>query len=70
MNAESSRSHSIFTLLVEQRHSETGRMKKAKLFLVDLAGSEKVSKTGASGMGNGDECVCFMVYDVLWCLEY
>eukprot|EP01031_Cornospumella_fuschlensis_P030176 gene30176-36454_t len=49
MNAESSRSHSIFTLLVEQRHMETGRVKRAKLYLVDLAGSEKVSKTGASG---------------------
>lgn len=50
MNAESSRSHSIFSLVIEQRNSDSGRYKKGKLFLVDLAGSEKVSKTGASGM--------------------
>eukprot|EP01039_Chlorochromonas_danica_P008382 gene8382-9240_t len=50
MNAESSRSHSIFSIRIEQKHGETGRCKRGKLFLVDLAGSEKVSKTGASGM--------------------
>ena len=50
MNAESSRSHSIVSILVSQRNSITGRNRTGKLFLVDLAGSEKVSKTGASGM--------------------
>ena len=49
MNAESSRSHSIFSISVHQNDTLTGRQKKARLFLVDLAGSEKVSKTGASG---------------------
>ena len=39
MNAESSRSHSVFTILA-------GR---AKLSLVDLAGSERQSKSGAMG---------------------
>jgi kinesin family protein 5 len=50
MNAESSRSHSIFSISIDQRNSQTGRHKRGTLYLVDLAGSEKVSKTGASGM--------------------
>ena len=52
MNAESSRSHSIFTLVVES--SAIGadgepHLKMGKLHLVDLAGSERSSKTGATG---------------------
>jgi kinesin family protein 5 len=50
MNAESSRSHSIVSLLVNQNNTSNGRNKRGMLFLVDLAGSEKVSKTGASGL--------------------
>ncbi|GAA95055.1 uncharacterized protein L969DRAFT_104727 [Mixia osmundae IAM 14324] len=49
MNAESSRSHSIFVISVNQRNTETGSQKNGNLYLVDLAGSEKVGKTGASG---------------------
>ena len=49
MNAESSRSHSILSLLLSQKNETTGRCRRGKLFLVDLAGSEKVSKTGAQG---------------------
>lgn len=49
MNAESSRSHSIFVITVSQKNVSTGSMKSGQLFLVDLAGSEKVGKTGASG---------------------
>ncbi|KAG9030201.1 hypothetical protein FRB95_004250 [Tulasnella sp. JGI-2019a] len=49
MNAESSRSHSIFLITVQQRNTESGAMKTGNLYLVDLAGSEKVGKTGASG---------------------
>ncbi|KAL0946872.1 hypothetical protein HGRIS_013038 [Hohenbuehelia grisea] len=49
MNAESSRSHSIFLITIQQRNTETGTMKTGNLYLVDLAGSEKVGKTGASG---------------------
>lgn len=49
MNAESSRSHSIFVIGVHQRNTETGSQKAGNLYLVDLAGSEKVGKTGASG---------------------
>lgn len=52
MNAESSRSHSIFTITIEA--SEKGadgeeRLRMGKLHLVDLAGSERQSKTGATG---------------------
>jgi kinesin family protein 3/17 len=50
MNAESSRSHSIFTLYVEQSikdNKENERITLGKLNLVDLAGSERLSKTGA-----------------------
>ena len=50
MNAESSRSHSILSILINQQNSSTGRQRKGKIFLVDLAGSEKISKTGAQGL--------------------
>ncbi|OCF35334.1 kinesin [Kwoniella heveanensis BCC8398] len=49
MNAESSRSHSIFVIGIHQRNTETGSQKSGNLYLVDLAGSEKVGKTGATG---------------------
>ena len=49
MNAESSRSHSIFVLTISQKNLETGSIRSGQLFLVDLAGSEKVGKTGATG---------------------
>merc|ERR1712228_1019251 len=52
MNAQSSRSHAIFTITIEcsekwpdkQQHFRVG-----KLHLVDLAGSERQTKTGATG---------------------
>lgn len=49
MNQESSRSHSILQVTIEQKDTVTGAQKKGTLYLVDLAGSEKVGKTGASG---------------------
>ncbi|XP_071449383.1 kinesin-like protein KIF3A isoform X2 [Hetaerina americana] len=52
MNAQSSRSHAIFTVTVEciQEDSEgEHHLRMGKLHLVDLAGSERQSKTGASG---------------------
>lgn len=49
MNQESSRSHSILQVTIEQKDTVTGSQKKGTLYLVDLAGSEKVGKTGASG---------------------
>jgi len=50
MNAESSRSHSIFTVNIEMMDTTQGEhIRKGKLNLVDLAGSERQAKTGASG---------------------
>jgi kinesin family protein 3/17 len=52
MNSESSRSHSIFTISLEQvsaDNKEEATIKKGKLNLVDLAGSERQNKTGAVG---------------------
>ncbi|XP_052862994.1 osmotic avoidance abnormal protein 3 [Anopheles cruzii] len=53
MNIESSRSHSIFTISLEQMSTsvtgEGATIKRGKLNLVDLAGSERQSKTGATG---------------------
>jgi hypothetical protein len=51
MNQSSSRSHSIFTIVVEcSTNDERGdHIRVGKLNLVDLAGSERQSKTGATG---------------------
>lgn len=49
MNADSSRSHSIFTIQLEMATvDESGEehIKAGKLNLVDLAGSERQAKTG------------------------
>ena len=50
-NAGSSRSHSIFSIVVECCTSDgrAERIRAGKLNLVDLAGSERQSKTGATG---------------------
>ena len=49
MNEQSSRSHSIFLLNVDQKNLKDLSTKSGKLYLVDLAGSEKGNKTGATG---------------------
>jgi hypothetical protein len=59
MNADSSRSHSIFTLVIEcvekfdakatASKDDNSRIRMGKLNLVDLAGSERQNKTGATG---------------------
>ena len=49
MNAESSRSHSLFILTLIMTNLEDSSCKTGKLYLVDLAGSEKIAKTGAQG---------------------
>ncbi|XP_050410130.1 osmotic avoidance abnormal protein 3 isoform X2 [Patella vulgata] len=52
MNADSSRSHSIFTIYLEMANvDESGEehIRAGKLNLVDLAGSERQAKTGATG---------------------
>ncbi|XP_028923700.1 chromosome-associated kinesin KIF4A isoform X2 [Ornithorhynchus anatinus] len=50
MNSQSSRSHAIFTISVEQRkRSDKSSSFCSKLHLVDLAGSERQKKTKAEG---------------------
>lgn len=57
MNSESSRSHAVITLSLEQRVKRTAaahvpkelHFLRSKLHLVDLAGSERVRDTGATG---------------------
>ncbi|XP_063957027.1 kinesin-like protein KIF17 isoform X1 [Lytechinus pictus] len=52
MNADSSRSHSIFTIHIEMCEVDDAgedRIRAGKLNLVDLAGSERQAKTGATG---------------------
>jgi len=52
MNQDSSRSHSIFTIIIEtSAKGADGKphIKAGKLNLVDLAGSERQGKTGATG---------------------
>ncbi len=52
MNKDSSRSHSLFTIIIENSSiDEMGQThyRMGKLNLVDLAGSERLSKTNATG---------------------
>ena len=52
MNADSSRSHSVFTITIESSiigDDGKAHIKVGKLNVVDLAGSERQSKTGATG---------------------
>ncbi|XP_027354543.1 kinesin-like protein KIN-4C isoform X2 [Abrus precatorius] len=48
MNSQSSRSHAIFTITMDQKKGDD--ILCAKLHLVDLAGSERVKRTGADGL--------------------
>ncbi|XP_055461045.1 chromosome-associated kinesin KIF4A [Psammomys obesus] len=50
MNSQSSRSHAIFTISIEQRKkNDKNNSFRSKLHLVDLAGSERQKKTKAEG---------------------
>ncbi|XP_024384676.1 kinesin-like protein KIN-14I isoform X2 [Physcomitrium patens] len=49
MNAESSRSHLILSVIVESTNRQSQVLVKGKLSFVDLAGSERVKKSGSSG---------------------
>lgn len=50
MNVESSRSHSVFSLTIEQRSTNCdGGIILSKLNIVDLAGSERISMTKVNG---------------------
>ncbi|CAM9553098.1 unnamed protein product, partial [Sphacelaria rigidula] len=46
MNAQSSRSHSVFTLWLSGTDASTGTTLKGVLHLVDLAGSERLDRSG------------------------
>ncbi|KAA0152280.1 hypothetical protein FNF31_06655 [Cafeteria roenbergensis] len=48
MNSESSRSHSVFSIMLEAYNRITKKTTRGKLSLVDLAGSERAGKTGAT----------------------
>ena len=50
MNQQSSRSHSLFSIIISQTNKKDYISKTGKFYLVDLAGSEKVSKTSAVGL--------------------
>ena len=50
MNANSSRSHTVFSITVIQRDRETGESIQGVLNLVDLAGSERLKKTESVGV--------------------
>jgi len=52
LNSNSSRSHTIFSILIEsyENINNTEVIRKSKLNLIDLAGSEKIDKTGVKGL--------------------
>jgi kinesin family protein C1 len=49
MNAQSSRSHSVFSLYLRGLNETLGTELHGALHLVDLAGSERLSRSGATG---------------------
>ncbi|URE33587.1 CXC [Musa troglodytarum] len=70
MNNQSSRSHAIFTIYVEQKKANNGSCSGmgnneaagedilfAKFHLVDLAGSERAKRTGADGIRLKEACI-------------
>ncbi|KAK3159073.1 hypothetical protein QOZ80_2AG0145350 [Eleusine coracana subsp. coracana] len=52
MNRQSSRSHAIFTICIEQKRTSSSDydVLSSKFHLVDLAGSERAKRTGADGL--------------------
>ena len=48
-NDASSRSHCLFSIVLESREAAGSRVRRSKLHLVDLAGSERVKKTQVTG---------------------
>eukprot|EP00123_Amoebidium_parasiticum_P016526 comp23476_c0_seq2/m.39246 comp23476_c0_seq2/g.39246 ORF comp23476_c0_seq2/g.39246 comp23476_c0_seq2/m.39246 type:complete len:720 (-) comp23476_c0_seq2:15-2174(-) len=58
MNRESSRSHAVFTLIIQSKGEKNGLTvsKEARLNLIDLAGSERQKHTGATGNTLREAC--------------
>lgn len=48
LNDVSSRSHMIFTIIIQTENTETRQRTKSKISFVDLAGSERYDKQNAS----------------------
>jgi len=51
MNSESSRSHLVFSIIIDSTNISTSVRTIGKISFVDLAGSEKSSKTGTTKEG-------------------
>jgi len=51
MNEASSRSHLIFSIMIDSRNTQTRVRTVGKLSFVDLAGSESAKKTGTDKDG-------------------
>lgn len=49
MNQNSTRSHCIFTVVLEKRSADADTVVRSKLNIVDLAGSERVARTNSAG---------------------
>jgi kinesin family protein 6/9 len=49
LNQNSTRSHCIFTIMLEKRQVGVDTVTRSKLNIVDLAGSERVSRTNSAG---------------------
>lgn len=67
MNEQSSRSHAIFSLSLEQQpiQGSSGEVVSAKFHLVDLAGSERAKKTGqplSQLQKQGPGCTCMYIH--------
>ena len=56
MNANSSRSHTLFLLYITGVHAATGQTLTGCLNLVDLAGSERTKRSGAAGQRMTEAC--------------
>jgi kinesin family protein C1 len=56
MNAQSSRSHTLFLLYITGTHAASGQTLSGCLNLVDLAGSERTDRSGAEGQRMREAC--------------
>lgn len=66
MNAESSRSHLIFAVLVRIEDLLAEKVTTGKLSLIDLAGSERVSKSGKLHCGTIQACWFPIARPIVW----
>jgi hypothetical protein len=51
MNSESSRSHLIFSIVIDTKNPQSGASSRGKISLVDMAGSERVKRSEVTGQG-------------------